>query len=239
MDCFLGMKRIFDTKDFVRFKRLKEELYNIKLFKRRKKVFNRIYSNKRWPSIETVSGPGSTIEYTESIRKEIPRLIEEFKVRTILDAPCGDYNWFRLIDRNEDVKYIGGDIVESLIEKNNECFTDNNTQFVVLDICSDKLPKADIWLCRDCLFHLSNKEIIKAIENFLKSDIPYLLTSTHNRCNENKNIRTGGFRLLNLEIFPFNFSQPILYIDDWIEGYAERKLALWSKEALKDIKFDL
>ena len=233
------MKGISDHRDFVRLKSLKDRFWNIKLYKRRKRIFNKIYNNKRWPSLESVSGPGSTIKYTQSIRKEIPRLLEEFNVRTILDAPCGDYNWFRLIERNEDVKYIGGDIVSSLIEKNNECFADQNTGFVVLDICSDDLPKADIWLCRDCLFHLSSKEIIKAIENFLRSDIPYLLTSTHNRCNENKDIRSGGFRLLNLEIFPYNFSQPILYIDDWIEGYPERKLALWSKDALKDIAFDL
>ncbi len=166
-------------------------------------------------------------------------MINKYQLKTILDAPCGDYNWFRLVERGNHVKYIGGDIVEPLIEKNNECYSSDNTAFIVLDICNDKLPQADMWLCRDCLFHLSHEDIRKVIKNFLSSEVPYLLTSIHTKCTANKDIFTGNFRLLNLELPPFNFCQPILYIDDWIEGFPERKLGLWSKEMLEKVKLDL
>jgi hypothetical protein len=94
------------------------------------------------------------------------------------------------------------------------------------------LPQADLWLCRDCLFHLSYKDIAIAIQNFLTSDIRYILTSNHQNCTKNKDITTGSFRLLNLELPPFNLGKPIMVIDDWIEGFPERQLCLWERNTL-------
>ncbi len=90
-----------------------------------------------------------------------------------------------------------------------------------------------MWLCRDCLFHLSNHDILLVIENFFRSNVKYLLTSTHSNC-ENEDIQTGSFRQLNLQKEPFNFGKPIALIEDWIEGYPVRHLALWEREVLMD-----
>jgi len=51
-------------------------------------------------------------------------------------------------------------------------------------------------------------------------------------CTENTDIPTGYYRQLNLELPPFGFCKPMVYIDDWIEGYPVRKLCLWSRQAL-------
>lgn len=195
-------------------------------------VFTTIYEENSWKSGESVSGPGSTIEYTKNIVKEIPRIINDLKLRQILDAPCGDYNWFRLIERDDDISYIGGDIIDALVTRNQERYGNDNTRFVHLDITNDALPSADLWLCRDCLFHLSNDDIFKVMNNFLNSDITYLLTSSHPTCEKNTDIPTGQFRLLNLELPPFSFCKPLSSIDDWIEGYPVRQLALWERRQL-------
>lgn len=204
------------------------------LFKDKEKLFTFYYKTNAWGSQESVSGYGSTIKYTENIRKEIPGLIRQLGVHRILDAPCGDYNWFRLIPRGKSVHYVGGDIVETLITRNQQLFANENTCFVKLDITKDGLPDADLWLCRDCLFHLSNEDIFNTIDNFFRSDIRYFLTSTHTRCSLNTDILTGCFRQLNLELPPFSFCPPILFIDDWIEGYPVRKLGLWKRDMLFD-----
>ena len=197
-------------------------------------VFATIYEQNSWRNEESTSGPGSTIEYTQNIVKEIPRIISDFRVTRILDAPCGDYNWFRLIERDDDISYIGGDLVKALVISNQERYGNNNTRFVDIDITNEALPEADLWLCRDCLFHLSNDDIFKVIINFLNSDITYLLTSSHPKCKKNTNILTGQFRLLNLELPPFSFGKPLLSVDDWIEGYPVRQLALWEKSQLSE-----
>ena len=199
-----------------------------------KEVFRHHYEVNKWGSGESVSGPGSTIQYTEKIRKMIPQLVNDLGVLVILDAPCGDYNWFRMIDWETEITYIGGDIVEPLVERNHSLYASNNTKFINLDVVRDVLPRADLWLCRDCLFHLPNRDILLVIDNLLKSDIRYILTSTHPNCDRNGDIPTGSFRLLNLQLPPFSLGKPIRVIDDWIEGYPVRHLALWEREALRN-----
>jgi hypothetical protein len=198
-----------------------------------KEIFQHHYTANLWGSEESVSGPGSTIEYTENIRQEIPKLVSDLNIKVILDAPCGDFNWFRMITWKEPITYIGADVVEPLIKRNQELYATQNRKFIHLDITSDPLPQSDIWLCRDCLFHLSNHDILLVLQNFFRSNIPYLLTSTHSN-SENEDISTGSFRLLNLQKPPFNFGKPIALIEDWVEGYFIRHLALWKREVLMD-----
>ena len=193
--------------------------------------FTHFYLTNKWKNRESRSGPGSTLEYTRQIRMELPGLFERFGVASVLDAPCGDYHWFRHVER-PGVQYIGGDIVRPLVDANQRQYGDERTEFLHLDIVNDALPKADLWLCRDCLPHLSNADIERVIENFLRSDIRYWLTSVHPECLENRDIPTGSFRGLNLECDPFRFGPPLLRIDDWIEGFPVRQLALWEREAV-------
>lgn len=197
-------------------------------------VFTRIYEEKSWTSDESVSGPGSTIEYTQNIREEIPRIVDRLGVKRILDAPCGDYNWFRLIERDPDISYIGGDIVDALVISNQERYGNDTTHFIALDVANGALPEVDLWLCRDCLNHLPNDTIFKTINNFLNSDITWLLTSSHPNCETNTNILTGQFRPLNLELPPFSFCKPRLFVNDWIEGHPVKHLALWERRELSE-----
>lgn len=195
-------------------------------------IFRHHFETNEWGSNESVSGAGSTIAYTENIRKEISRLVNDLAVDTILDAPCGDYNWFRMIQWERAITYIGGDIVQPLVERNQSLYGSPSAKFIKIDIVHDILPTVNLWLCRDCLFHLSNRDVQLVIDNFLRSEIRYLLTSTHSACVENSDIPTGSFRLLNLELPPFNFCKPITMLDDFIEGFPVRHLALWDRETL-------
>jgi hypothetical protein len=225
---FPGGKAILRSRHYYR------EYFRLARIGNAKEIFWHHYAVNEWGSEESVSGPGSGIRYTENIRKEIPRLVSELGVKVILDAPCGDYNWFRMIAFENEITYIGGDIVEPLIERNQSLFGRQNTKFICLDIVHEALPKADLWLCRDCLLHLSNRDILLVIDNFLRSDIRYLLTSTNSNCDENCDIPTGSCRLLNLRLPPFSFGEPMTLIDDWIEGYPVRHLALWERESLRN-----
>ncbi|MCC6697824.1 MAG: class I SAM-dependent methyltransferase [Candidatus Hydrogenedentes bacterium] len=196
-------------------------------------VFRSHYESGRWNCGESVSGPGSTLEYTENIRKKLPPLLKELGVSVILDAPCGDYNWIRTIDWETPITYVGADIVEPLVQRNQSRYGSPHTRFIHLDIVHEPLPEADLWLCRDCLPHLSHYDIFGAIDNFLASRIPYLLTSTYPECVKNYDTPSGAYRDLNLLLSPFEFGEPLQVMDDWIEGYPVRQLGLWEREVLK------
>lgn len=165
--------------------------------------------------------------YTENIRKAIPRLIYELDVSTIFDAPCGDSNWIKSVEWDEGVQYIGADIVDALVDRGRALSRNGHTRYLNLDVVTDDFPKADLWLCRDCLIHFSNDDIWRAMKNFLKSGIRYLLASTYPERNENVDIRTGSFREVNLQLAPFNFGEPLTMIKDWIPGFPKKQLALW------------
>jgi hypothetical protein len=66
---------------------------------------------------ESVSGHGSTIDATEGIRRELPKLFAKFHVKSLLDIPCGDCNWIKgWIWPSFDL-YLGADIVDELVER--------------------------------------------------------------------------------------------------------------------------
>lgn len=192
-------------------------------------IFTEHYQQNVWINDESVSGDGSTVEYTEQLRSELPNLFRKFEIRSILDAPCGDYNWFQHVDRG-DISYLGGDIVVELIRSNNERYGNSTTRFQQLDITTDGLPTMDLMICRDVLFHFSNKDVMRFWKNFVESDIRYILTTSHTECKRNFDILTGQFRLLNLEKPPFSFRDPLFAIDDWKDGFPVRKMLLWRRE---------
>lgn len=199
-------------------------------------LFSDFYDNKTWSGGkgETVSGSGSTLEKTQKLRNKLPRLFKEYDIETIFDAPCGDYNWFRYVERDAE-KYIGGDIVQKLVEENRKKYANDNTRFIHFNILEDKAPQADVWFCRDTLLHFSYDNIHRFLQNFVQSDIPYLLVSTYHECNENIDIPTGAGRPLNLEIPPFNLPPALDYLDDWDEGDRPKKMGLWSRGQLMNL----
>lgn len=201
-------------------------------------IFEQIFNSNEWHSKESVSGTGSELSQTETIRREIPDLLKKLKITSLLDAPCGDYNWLQKMDTSFLNSYIGIDIVEKLIENNSRNYTTNKTTFYVRDIINEDLPYADLILCRDCLVHLTYEQIFSTVKNFKKSKAKFLLTTTFPFRKTNSNIKTGQWRPLNLEKPPFNFSKPIFLItENCTEAentYADKSLGLWLIEDLPD-----
>lgn len=194
------------------------------------RVFTRIYERGRWNSGGTPSGAGSTMEQTARIRAQLPELLERHGIRSMVDVPCGDFNWIGTLDYRFD-RYVGGDIVESLVERNRQRHSAPEREFQRLDIITDSLPRADVVLCRDCWVHLSTPQIQRAIRNVARSDCTYLLTTTYTEVKRNADIATGNWRPINLREAPFSFPEPLEVIPDGAVGatgeFSDKSLALW------------
>ena len=181
-------------------------------------TFTEIYKNGSWGSSESVSGRGSEIEQTKKIIEELPILYKKLGIESVLDIPCGDYNWMQFVD-NRSVDYIGADIVEDLIVENRKKFP--NVNFQHLDLASSQLPKVDLVIARDVLVHMTYDMIEKSINNIIKSGSKYLLTTTFTSENINYNLPENGMlRPLNLLINPFQYNPKYLINEDCTEmGY--------------------
>jgi hypothetical protein len=196
-------------------------------------VFTSIYETNWWGSGESVSGTGSTLAYTANLREKLPALFEKIAVHKVFDAPCGDFNWMRHVVQSCEVDYVGADIVPQLIARNTDIYQNDRMRFVTANVISDKFPQADIWICRDCLIHFSFNDILATFENFARSEIGYLLTTTHvNQAGfRNMDIRTGDARVIDLFSEPFFLPRNYLdAIDDWQEPEAPRMMVLFSRQ---------
>ena len=197
-------------------------------------VFTGIYAHNEWGSAESRSGGGSTRERGAHFRDALLDVLERFEIRSIVDAPCGDFNWMREVVDGRHT-YTGIDIVAELVAANREQFGSAARRFVCGDLTRDALPKADLIVCRDCLVHFSVPDIRAAIANFKRSGSKYLLTTTFEDA-VNVEIRTGGWRPLNFRAAPFHFPPPLATIDEVPAGvthdFPNKKLCLWALSSL-------
>lgn len=197
-----------------------------------KSRFTSFYFSNTFGSKESKSGEGSTLEQTQIIRQELPKLFTNYNISIFLDAPCGDFNWMRLVDMKSIDKYYGIDIVEKVIENNNDKFNDSKKEFICLDIIKDGIPTGDLVLCRDCLVHLNYNDSMQALKNFKKANIKYLLVTTFIDREQNNDLTSSTiWRPLNMNRPPFNFPDPLELINEGCteaEGkFKDKSLALY------------
>lgn len=195
-------------------------------------VFDAIYSTNQWGSAESLSGVGSEVGMASRYRERLKRCLLDNGLSSIFDAPCGDLNWILPIATDRRLEYSGGDIAESLIVDLNQRYPDIRVwQF---DICTSPFPNADVWHCRDCLFHLPFEDVRRALDNFTRSSIPFALLTTHAVAYmKNLDIPAGGFRYLDLERPPFSLPKALAYLRDFRTGLDfPRYVGLWSRDQI-------
>ena len=191
-------------------------------------IFEKIFKQKLWgQNCESVSGPGSSLDATKNLRENLPFFFQKYHIKSILDIPCGDFNYMKEIDLS-GISYLGADIVKELIGQNQLKYPKVN--FQVMDLLQDELPLVDMIICRDCLFHMPFDLIKKALVNFKKSGSKYILTTSHTWKNfQPKDIQLGDFRKLNLQMPPINLPAPLDFIVEGNQEYmqADRCMLLY------------
>lgn len=191
----------------------------------RAEAFSRIAREQRWGTV--LSGVGSTLDATAGARRILAQVIRDYRITSLLDVPCGDFGWMPLVlnDAAPGLRYIGGDIVPALVERNSEAHPRHD--FRVIDFARDPLPVADLIVCRDALQHLPVATIQQALQNFSRSGCGYLLATTHLRRTGYRNwqpCRPGSCRDRNLMLPPFGLPDPLVIFSE----KTERKfLGLW------------
>jgi SAM-dependent methyltransferase len=200
--------------------------------KTRQEKFTEVYQKNIWGGSDSVSGTGSDLGQTTSVREILPKLLAELGARTFLDAPCGDLHWIRTVDLG--VEYIGVDIVQELVDRLRIEFPQR--RFECCDLVESDLPRADLIFCRDCLVHLPLEEVRKVLTNFVRSGATWLLTTTFPAVRVNKDVKWSGWRPLNLQAAPFGLPKPARLINEGCteEGgkYADKSLGLWRLDEL-------
>jgi len=168
-----------------------------------KDVFNDIYKNNKWQdNYGTASGPGSSIECSHQYLSFLKEFVINNSIKSILDLGCGDFNLMKHVDFT-NIQYLGVDLVTSVIQLNNQNYSDHNIKFEEDDLISYKSNVLyDLVIVKDVLQHLSNDKIIKFIGNIHYSNRIILVNDF---TEKNVDVVDGGYRPINLTETPFCF----------------------------------
>ncbi len=181
--------------------------------------------------LESMSGPGSSLAQTSELRRCLPLLIEELGIESLLDAPCGDFNWMQHVSLGGR-RYIGVDVHGETVARNRWRHARPDRSFHQLDLMRDPLPRAHAILCRDLLPHLSFAQAFQVLRNFASSGASYLLTTTFTQPRQNRETSHAVWRPLNLSLPPFLFPAPLRLIGEKCTeangSFADKSLAVWS-----------
>jgi 2-polyprenyl-3-methyl-5-hydroxy-6-metoxy-1,4-benzoquinol methylase len=212
---------------------LRNRVYNFKAHyrfrgKHAEEVFETIYKENHWNDQESKSGTGSNKKNTKEVVGILSKAIAELQIKSMLDIPCGDFNWMKNVDL-KGVTYLGADIVEDLVAQNQKKGEPNNINFKKLNILTSSLPTVDLIFSRDCLVHFSYEDISKAKESIKKSNSKYWMITTFPK-HKNYDIITGDWRPINLQAAPFSFPEPLALYNEQTEEdarYEDKSLAIW------------
>ena len=217
-----------------------------------KEVFSGIYDNFGFGSLESRSGPGSTLEETKFLREKLKDLVSKYNIKSVVDIPCGDFNWMKEIVFSFE-SYTGGDIVEQCIKTNSEEYGSKRIKFINFDLLNDSIPDSDLLIVRDIVGHFPLEDGKKIIDNILKSNCKYLLSTTWakkteqgwSNCGptdvhrENEGVDYGRFYPVNLMSQPFNFPVAEVFLEedvhvDNFDNGNRKALALWDLDKVRE-----
>ena len=194
-----------------------------------KEIFTHKYIHNTWGNSESKSGPGSTVNANSNLLELLEEFINQNSCKSLTDCGCGDFNWMKLFNFNSLEKYTGLDIVDEMIQENSTKYSNDKICFKVCDLINDSIPKSDIIMCKDVLFHLSYADALAALENIKKSGSTYLISTTF-LDYQNSDIVTGEWRPINLESAPFNLQGRVELwenIENRNDIYLNKSIGIW------------
>jgi hypothetical protein len=162
-------------------------------------------------------GPGASVNCTEGLREELPRLLYDLGVQTMLDAACGDWNWMQMINLH-GIHYTGWDVdpgrIRKCAERAGQVTLERGPylappRFVVNNMLTvEVVPHFDLILCRDFLGHLTNDYISGVLDKFQASGSQWLLATTYPESDNEFTYNPDNYVWLGYMEHPVNLEEP-------------------------------
>ncbi len=161
-------------------------------------IFNKIYINKKWGNGSGVgSSPSNVIPYIQFLST----MIERYNIKSIVDLGCGNWEFSRLLNW-DNIQYLGVDVSNLIITKNQMEFEKPNIQFLCGEIFDvSNIKTYDLIIIKDVLQHLDYISIFKILQ-YIKNNQYLLITNDIDDTNEN--IVNGDWKARNMTQPPFN-----------------------------------
>ena len=174
-------------------------------------IFTKIYENKIWGDNKNnhysgSSGGGSCIKNNEEYIKILKNIIKEYKINTIVDLGCGDFQMGRLIYDDINVLYTGYDTYKKIIDYHITQYPEPKYTFKHLDFYTNKdsIVEGDMCILKDVLQHWAINEIYTFMDYLVESKkFKYiLLVNCCNQTIDNQDCDKTRWRPLSCNLLP-------------------------------------
>jgi len=205
-------------------------------------IFTGVFDEGKWSTHqqESVSGTGSTLSNTETLRAELPEICKKYGIENVVDIACGDFNWMKEI-ADQFKLYRGVDIVDDLIKSNKDKYErKNHIEFIKADVINDfskciEGRNFDAIILKDVLVHFPNEYVSKVLESLHKSSVRYVFITHFDSIAANTDIEEfNGWRPQNFTLSPWRMDKPLESIASPTEAYSwgdnnntDKTLSLW------------
>jgi SAM-dependent methyltransferase len=174
------------------------------------RAFTDIYTNGIWGRDaygQGTSGPGSSLAQGQPFIEYVQDFLQNHAIQSVVDLGCGDWVLAQKISWG-DRDYIGIDVVENLVKKNQSLYASDTIHFLHLDAAIESIPAADLLICKDMLMHLPNSAVLRILSELKRFKYCLFVNDVNPsgvaRGIANSDTHTGGFRYLDLTQPPFN-----------------------------------
>jgi hypothetical protein len=186
-------------------------------------AFEAIATQNSWGSGESISGTGSELEATTTVRQCLGAWIQKYNIKRFADIPCGDANWQGHIPGMESVEYHGFDIAPTAVKtaraKNSQR---TNMKFELHDLTSGPPPvKPDLIMVRDVIQHVPFESGVAMLKNAKASGARFLAVSSW-QGGGNSAVTPGGMYYADVNKAPFNLPAPIESCENYY-GHVQEK----------------
>src|SRR5262245_14363997 len=159
-------------------------------------TFDTIHKHSIWGGS---SGAGSDLRNTVVYVAYVQHLIDHLGVQSIVDLGCGDWRFAKHL-KFGDRRYLGVDIVASVIAANQAAYGSETIRFERADVTTFEIPPCDLLLCKDVLQHLSNDNVRAILDRSARARFA-LFTNDYHPANED--CPNGSTRPLDITAPPF------------------------------------
>jgi SAM-dependent methyltransferase len=199
---------------------------------RREEPFATAYIHGDWGRVggqPYFSGTGSLPENVGPYLRFVNNYIRANAIESVVDLGCGDFRASAALDLH-GVRYLGVDIVSTLIDHNARHFESEQVRFARLDVGQDPLPEADLCLIKQVLQHWSSADVLALLPRLEVYDHVLILDgwlATSATPGRNLDTPTGGRSRpggLYLEAPPFDWPIDVLLSYRSADGVEEYRL---------------
>lgn len=179
-------------------------------------IFDDIYRNELWGKGEG-SGGGSSPAITFEYRAFLQDFIDKNDIKTILDFGCGDWQFMKLMDLDNIREYVGVDCVQTVINNNVDNFGSKKIKFAYADKLEQVKDKFDLLIMKDVLIHWPNDLVKQFLDECRDGRFKYVLITNSvstNDAENNEDIKTGEFRSIDINTWPFSSKAEKAFIWD-------------------------